>query len=108
MDRMEAGQIEELVAEPNIMGESKAHRLRWLGYLEGMDEDRNVKRAYLGRLAEGRPIGRPRYRWSDMVEADLRELRVDNWREVAQDREKWRCLVSDAKSHFGSLSQRSK
>ncbi|XP_075979935.1 uncharacterized protein LOC142979060 [Anticarsia gemmatalis] len=70
-------EIEELVANPNIIGEIKAHRLRWLGHVERMREDRSVKRAYLGRPTGRRPVGRPRYRWKDVVEADLRELQAE-------------------------------
>ncbi|KAG7311679.1 hypothetical protein JYU34_002732 [Plutella xylostella] len=101
-------ELEDLMAGANIVGETKAHRLRWLGHLQRMGEDRSAKRAYMGRPTGRRPVGRPRYRWSDAVEADLRELQVVDWRETALDRQKWRSLVSEAKTHFGSLSQRSK
>lgn len=50
-------ELEELVAQPNIIGETKAHKLHWLGHLKRMEDDWNVKRAYLGR----RPFGRRRY-----------------------------------------------
>ncbi|CAG9134203.1 unnamed protein product [Plutella xylostella] len=40
-----------------------------------------------------RPVGRPKYRWRDEVEKDLRELKADDWRELAE-----------AKIHFGSTS----
>ncbi|CAH2085918.1 unnamed protein product [Euphydryas editha] len=100
-------EITNLVSEPNIIGVTKSHRLRWLGHVERMGEDRAVKRAYLGRPIGRRPVGRPRYRWKDMAEADLRQIKANNWREIAQDRAKWRNLVSEAKTHFGSLSQMS-
>jgi hypothetical protein len=101
-------EIEEMVNEPNIIGETKAARLRWLGHITRMGEDRAVKRAYVGRPNGRRPVGRPRYRWRDEVEKDLRELRAPDWLETAQERERWRSLVSEAKIHFGSLRQRSK
>ena len=100
-------EIEELVAEPNIIGVTKSHRLRWLGHLLRMGEDRVVKEAYLGRPTGRRPIGRPRYRWCDVVEADLRRLNANSWQETALDRDRWRSLVSEAKILFGSLSQSS-
>lgn len=64
----------ELVGQLNIIGKIKTHRFRWSGHLEKMGEDRNVKRAYLGRPTSRRPVGRPRYRWSNAVEVDLRQL----------------------------------
>ncbi|CAG9130045.1 unnamed protein product [Plutella xylostella] len=73
-------ELEDLMAGANIVGETKAHRLRWLGHLQRMGEDRSAKRAYMGRPTGRRPVGRPRYRWSDAVEADLRELQVVDWR----------------------------
>ncbi|KAJ0179056.1 hypothetical protein K1T71_005831 [Dendrolimus kikuchii] len=97
-------EIEDLMAEPNIIGEIKSHRLRWLGHVERMEEDRGVKKAYLGRPVGRRPVGRPKYRWKDRVEADLTALQAHNWQDTAQDRGKWRALVSEAKTHFGSLS----
>ena len=36
-------EIQELVAEPNIIGVTKSHRLRWFGHLLRMGEDRAVK-----------------------------------------------------------------
>ncbi|KAI5639582.1 reverse transcriptase (RNA-dependent DNA polymerase) domain-containing protein [Phthorimaea operculella] len=101
-------EIEDIVREPNIIGESKAARLRWLGHVERMEEDRVVKKAYLGQPMGKRPVGRPRYRWTDEVIKDLHALQKPDWKQTAQNREEWRAVVSEAKIHFGSLSQRSK
>ncbi|KAI5631634.1 hypothetical protein NE865_15650 [Phthorimaea operculella] len=102
-------ELEELVAEPNIIGEIKSARIRWLGHLERMGEDRAaVKRAYLGKPNGKRPVGRPRYRWADEAEKDLLQLQHPDWRTTAQDRDSWRLLVSEAKILFGSLSHLSK
>ncbi|KAI8437978.1 hypothetical protein MSG28_010638 [Choristoneura fumiferana] len=98
-------EIQELVAEPNIIGVTKSHRLRWFGHLLRMGEDRAAKRAYVGRPAGRRPVGRPRCRWEDSVQADLRRLQVEDWQEAAHDRDRWHALVSEAKTLFGSLSQ---
>ncbi|KAI5635541.1 hypothetical protein NE865_11715 [Phthorimaea operculella] len=100
-------ELEELVAEPNIISEIKSARIRWLGHLERMGEDRAVKRAYLRKPNGKRPVGRPRYRWADEAEKDLLQLQHPDWRTTAQDRDSWRLLVSEAKILFGSLSHRS-
>ena len=45
---------------------------------------------------ERRPLGRPRRRWADNIKMDLQEvggLYMD-WIGLAQDRDRWRTLVS--------------
>ena len=43
-----------------------------------------------------RPLGGPRRRWGDNIRMDLREVgcRCVDWIELAQDRDRWRALVS--------------
>jgi hypothetical protein len=46
---------------------------------------------------EGRkPTGRPRRRWEDGVIVDLKEIGLGgvDWIRLAQDRERWRAVVS--------------
>ena len=42
------------------------------------------------------PMGRPRRRWEDNIKLDLQEVGGGggNWLELAQDRDRWRALVS--------------
>jgi hypothetical protein len=42
------------------------------------------------------PLGRPRCRWEDNIKMDLQEVGCGgtDWIELAQDRERWRALVS--------------
>ena len=42
-----------------------------------------------------RPLGRPRRRWEDNIKMDLEVGRgCGGWMELAQDRDRWRALVS--------------
>jgi hypothetical protein len=45
---------------------------------------------------EKRPLGRPRYRWDDNINMDLREIEWDSmgWTDLIQDRDQWRPLVN--------------
>jgi hypothetical protein len=54
----------------------------------------------VGGKARGKePLGRPRRRWEDNIMMDLQEVRggCGNWVELAQDRDRWRALVSTVK-----------
>jgi hypothetical protein len=43
-----------------------------------------------------RPLGRPRRRWEDNIRMDLQEVECgcEDWIGLAQDRDRWRALVS--------------
>jgi hypothetical protein len=61
-----------------------------------MGEGRGVYRVLVGKLEGKRPLGRPRRRWKDNIETDLREMGIDaaNWIRLVQDRVRWRAFVS--------------
>ena len=61
-----------------------------------MGEGRGVHRILVGKPEGKRPLRRPRRRWGDNIKMDLQEVRggCGDWMELAQDRERWRGLVS--------------
>ena len=61
-----------------------------------MEEGRNVYRVLVGKPEGRRPLGRPRRRWEDNIRMDLREVECGgvNLMKLAQDRDRWRALVS--------------
>jgi hypothetical protein len=61
-----------------------------------MGEKRNVYRLLVGKSEGKRPLGRLRHRWIDNIKMDLLErgLNVVDWIGLAQDRYRWRALVS--------------
>jgi len=61
-----------------------------------MGEERGVYRVLVGKLEGRRPLGRPRCRWGDNIRTDLQEVGCGymGWIGLAQDRDKWRTLVS--------------
>jgi hypothetical protein len=50
----------------------------------------------VGRPEGKRPLGRPRRRWEDNIEMDVRETGIDgaNWIWLAWDRVQWRACVN--------------
>ena len=56
---------------------------------------RGVYRILVGKPEGKRPLGKPRRRWED-IKTDLQEVGggCGDWMELAQDRERWRALVS--------------
>ena len=60
------------------------------------DEDRGVYRVVFGKPEGRRPLGGPRRRWVDNIRIDLHEVECGymDWIGVAQDRDRWRTLVS--------------
>jgi len=61
-------------------------------------ETRSVKKVFEGKLDGRRGRGRPRLRWINDVEDDLRNLGVKRWRTKALDREEWASIIREAKA----------
>ena len=61
-----------------------------------MGEERGVYRVLVGKPEGLRPLGRPRRRWVDNIRMDLLEVGCGymDWVGLAQDRDRWRTLVS--------------
>ena len=53
-------------------------------------------RVLVGKPEGRRPLGRLRRRWEDNIRMDLGEVGCGcvDWMELAQDRDRWRALVS--------------
>jgi hypothetical protein len=58
-----------------------------------------VYRVLVGKPEEKRPLGRPRRRWEDNINMDFQKVGVGfgGWIDLAQDRDRWRALVSTVK-----------
>jgi hypothetical protein len=61
-----------------------------------------------GKLDNRRRRERPRKRWIEDVMADLETMGIRGRRIKTADREVWRAVVNEAKTHQGLLSQRRK
>jgi hypothetical protein len=74
--------------------------MRWAGYVARVGEERGVYRVLVGKPEGKRPLGRPRRRWEDNIKMDVQEVGGGHrdWMELAQDRDRWRALVSTLKN----------
>ena len=61
-----------------------------------MGQGRGVYRVLVGKPEGKRRLGRPRRIWEDNIKMNLQEVGggCGDWMELAQDRERWRALVS--------------
>ena len=61
-----------------------------------MAEGRGVHKVLVGKPEGKRPLGRPRRRWEDNIKMDLQKVGrgCGDWMGLAQDRDRWRALVS--------------
>ena len=61
-----------------------------------MAERKRLHRVLVGKPEGKRPLGRSRRRWEDNIKMDLQEVGggCGDWLKLAQDRERWRALVS--------------
>jgi hypothetical protein len=64
----------------------KKETLEWIGYVVRINKGRTVKKIFESKLEESRR-GKPRLRWLEDVEKDLREMRLKRWRQKAVDSE---------------------
>ena len=74
----------------------KSRRMRWAGHVARMGEETGVYRVLLGKPEGRRPLRRPRRRWVDNIRIELQEVGCwyMYWIGLAQDRDRWRTLVS--------------
>jgi hypothetical protein len=54
-----------------------------------VNDNTTIKKIFNTKLNGVRRDGRPKMRWKDGVDQDLRILEVKNWKKFALDRDKW-------------------
>jgi hypothetical protein len=72
-----------------------------IGHEERMENSGMPKRVMRDGIYTRRKRGRPKVRWLDDVQEDLREMGIEGRRRKAQDRDQWRRIAKEAKAHEG-------
>jgi len=96
--RLRNEELNDLYSSPNIVRVIKSRRMRWVGHVARMGEERGVYRVFVGKPEGRRPLGIPRCRWVANIRMDLQEVECGymDWIGLAKDRDRWRTLVSAA------------
>ena len=94
--RLHNEELNDLYSSPNIVRVIKSRRMKWAGHVARMGEERGVYRVLVGKPDGKRPLGRSRRRWVDNIRIALQEVGCGymDWIGLAQDRDRWRTLVS--------------
>ena len=89
-----------MYSSPNIVQVIKLRRMRLAGHVACMGEERGMCRVLVGKPEGKRPLWRHRHRWVGNIRMDLQEVGCGymDWIGLAQDRERWRTLVSAVKN----------
>jgi hypothetical protein len=62
-----------------------------------MEQYRISKKVLGSCFGGGRSVGRPRYRWEDVIQRDAANLlRIRNWKAAARDKQEWSKKVGEA------------
>jgi hypothetical protein len=75
------------------------------GHLMCTNDNRTINKIFNTKLDGVRRVGRPKMRWEDGVDQDMRILEVKNWKKVAIDRDEWAKLLKKARAHQGLSNQ---
>ena len=85
----------------DIVTDIKLRRLEWLGHVLRIIKN-TLPRIPLDENPDGkRKVGRPRLRWFDDVQADLKKTGIKRWRRLkAMDRNDWEAVMREAKARL--------
>jgi hypothetical protein len=94
--KMHNVEFHNLYSSLDVFRQIKPRRMTWAGRVTRAEKGRNVYRVLVGKPEGKRPLRRPRCRWEDGINMDLREIgwgRVEGVN-LAQDRDRWWALVN--------------
>jgi hypothetical protein len=89
-------ELYNLYSSADIIRQVKSRRMRWAGHVACMGEEIKVYMVLVGKPEGKTPLGSPRRRWEDGIRMDLGETGLGgvDWIRLAQDRDRWRAVVS--------------
>ena len=75
-DKMKSEDIRKELGVGSIKSKARESRLKWFGHVHHREQESNLRQVMDMEIPGRRPRGRPRGRWRDLVDWDMRELPV--------------------------------
>ena len=79
----------------------KSQRLRWAAHVMRMENTGTTRKITEWTPYSTIPVRRPRLRWMDRVEEDLKRMKIVGWRAKVEDRQEWNRIVEQTETHLG-------
>jgi hypothetical protein len=98
-------ELYKLHDEPDLVKYIKINRLKLAEHFMRMDNNRITKSMFNTRPEGKRGTGRPKMRWGNSVDRDIRNYKRENLRNLELNREELRKLLKKARAHAGLSSQ---
>jgi hypothetical protein len=71
---MHSEELRNLYSPPDIIRQITSSRMRWAGHVARMGEERKMCLILVGKPEGKEPLGRPRSRWENGIDMELREI----------------------------------
>jgi CRISPR/Cas system CMR-associated protein Cmr3 (group 5 of RAMP superfamily) len=71
-------EIDNIIRKKDIVRFVKARRINWISHVERMEDSRKRKRVMKEKMYTRRKMGRPKVRWLDDIQEDLREMEKES------------------------------
>ena len=94
-------ELMQLYKDLDIVAYIKIMRLKWIGHVNRMEEERVPYQVFVNQPEGRRQRGRPKTRWWDDVYDDIRKCKITRWNIRSKDRDDWRRSLEEAKVRIG-------
>jgi hypothetical protein len=91
-------ELNRQIGNKNIINHIKAQRLAWFRQVHRMPDDRKVKKVYEWKPMSTRSLGRTQKRWEDDVKNNVKNMRINSWKDCIRNRPKRNEVVEKAKT----------
>jgi len=81
--------LQVMYRKPDIVTTIKLTKPELAGHLVRMSDEKAAKKVFPGKTEGRRKAARPKLRWFDCIERDLKSMSVKRWRNKSEDRYAW-------------------